>query len=60
MIEVLFFLLVKAGNGLAFAPAPFATEAACKAEAARINRPSKDGGLVGVYADCVRVEKRAA
>ena len=56
MIEILFFLVLTQGHGITVVPAPFATEASCKARADAIKAPSDKGGLPGIYAYCVRVE----
>lgn len=56
MLDVVFYLMVSFHRGAAVIPEPM-TEVACRAEAARLNRPSDQGGLSNGFAACIRVER---
>ena len=48
------YLLVKLGSGSVIVPDPYATEAQCLAEAARISRPANQGGINQGWGYCVK------
>ena len=56
MLDVVFYLVIGFHGGATTIPEPM-TEVACRAEAARINRPSSEGGLNRGFAACIRVER---
>lgn len=56
IVEIVFYLIVSMDQGTVIVPEPM-TEKACRAEAARINRPKDQGGERNAFAACVRVER---
>ena len=56
---VVWYMVLSMGHGAVVIPDPYVNESRCKAEAAKINRPSGSGGISNTFAYCIPVEKAA-